>query len=168
MPKVIINKPDLPGVSKDGFYTMRFRIVSDDKNNVSYWTPIYNVFVPDENGKYVKDALTVNVYHDPIGQAVPQNYNVYVSWHDPNNLGFYDIYTKWHSNNGWTDWIYHTTTASRNYVFNPPMYLVTNDPDTYFDRYSVSVTRSTFEKVYSDRMALFSTSSMPGGGISLV
>ena len=66
MVKAIIHKADLPGVSKDGYYTMRFRIVSDDKNSVSYWTPIYNVFVPDENGKYVKDALTVNVYHSHI------------------------------------------------------------------------------------------------------
>lgn len=167
MVKAIIHKADLPGVSKDGYYTMRFRIVSDDKNSVSYWTPIYNVFVPDENGKYVKDALTVNVYHSHIGQSVPQNYNIYVSWHDPNNLGFYDIYTRWHSSHGWSDWMYHTTTASKNYVFNPPMYLVST-PDTYFDRYTVAVTRANYNREYAPSLALFSMESMPGGGISLV
>lgn len=167
MPKVVIRKADLPAVSKDGVYTVRFRIVSDDQNSTSYWTPIYNLMIPAEGSKLVKDAVMANVYHDPIGQSTPQNYNIYVSWHDPNNLGFYDIYTQWKFNDSWSEWIHLDTLATRNFSFNPPMHLVMGTGHS-FTAYNVAVTRANFNKEYSPSLALFSTESMPGGGISLV
>lgn len=166
MPKVIVKKSDLPPVGKDGTYVIRCRIISDDKNSASYWTPIYRVMIPSEGSKLVKDAVMANVYHDPIGQSVPQNYNIYVSWHDPNDLGFYDIYTRWHTTAGWTDWAYQSTQVTRNFAFNPPLYLL--GPGQTFDRYSVAVTRTNYQHQYSPELALFSTESMPDGGIPLV
>ena len=170
MPQIVIKKSDLPAVGKNGTYTIRARIVSDDRNNVSYWTPIYNLILPPEGSKFVKDAVMANVYHNPIGQSLPQNYNIYVSWHDPNQLGFYDVYTQWrHADGTWTPWMHFTTLATRNFAFNPPLYLTQfDDPTTFFDMYKVSVTRANFHKEYNPDLALFSTASMPLGGISLV
>lgn len=168
MSKLIIPRSELPAVGKNGVYTMRFRIVSDDRNTFSAWTPIFNVVINSDGNKFVKDAVMANVYHQRIGSSEPKNYNIYLSWHDPDDLGFYDIYTKWHSANGWTDWIKLTTTSSRNFSFNPPMYLVDpSDPETHFDAYGVSVTRPNYHGEYVPELALFSTENMPNG-ISLV
>lgn len=169
MRRVVIKKTDLPPVGKNGVYTLRLRLVSDDRNTTSAWTPIHNLVLANEGSKFVKDAVMANVYHQRIGQSEPKNYNIYLSWHDPNNLGFYDIYTKWHSQNGWTDWIKLTTVSGRNFAFNPPMYLVDPaDPATHFDAYGVSVTRPNYHNEYVPELALFSTDNMPSGGVSLV
>lgn len=163
MPKVIIKKADLPPVSSSGAYVIRTRIVSDDKNTSSYWTPIYYLIIPVENGKFVKNAVMANIYHTPIGQSTPQNYSIHVSWHDPNDLGFYDIYTRWYiDGSGWTDWMHMETLSSRNFSFNPPLFL---NPVGGFTKYAVSVTRANFNKEYNPLLALFST---PPDGLSLV
>lgn len=160
--KVTINKENLPAVAANGVYTLRFRIVSKDKNNASYWTPIVNVLLPREGSKFVKTATSANVYHQRIGQGTPQNYNVYLTWHDPNNLGFYDVYTRWHKTGGeWTEWELLSRQSSKTLAFTPPLHL----SPAGFDRYGVAVTRSTFDKQYNPLLALFET---PPDGLRLV
>jgi hypothetical protein len=39
--KVILEKKDLPPLSPDGKYLIRYRIISEDKNRTSHWSPIY-------------------------------------------------------------------------------------------------------------------------------
>jgi hypothetical protein len=41
MRRVIIPAEDLP-VTTDGVYTIRFRIVSEDRNRFSEWSPFYS------------------------------------------------------------------------------------------------------------------------------
>lgn len=44
MPKVTINKDDLPPINGESeSYFTRFRIITDDRNNKSYWSPIYQI-----------------------------------------------------------------------------------------------------------------------------
>lgn len=170
MKQVVVKKSDLPSISKDGTYIIRVRIITDDKNSSSYWTPIYTVSTPKFGDKFVKNALQASVYHNKIGQSTPANYNIYLSWHDPNSLGVYDVYTKWHSQkNGWTEWMLQTTTTDTNIAFNPPLFLVdSNDNTTYFDMYNVAVTRSNFHREYSPYLALFTTETAAGGGIPMI
>lgn len=162
MPRVIIRKEDLPPVSMDGSYIIRMRIVSDDKNSSSYWTPIHNIVIPQEGDKLVKNAVMASIYANRIGSGIPANYNIYISWHDPNNLGFYDVYTRWFDGTTWTDWLYMSTQTTRNLAINPPLYL---SPTIGFTKYMVSVTRANYHHVYNPDLSLFST---PPDGISLV
>jgi hypothetical protein len=41
--KVIIEKGDLPPLSPNGEYLLRYRIISEDKNRTSHWSPIYTL-----------------------------------------------------------------------------------------------------------------------------
>ena len=168
MPQVIVKRSELPPVSKNGTYTVRVRVISEDRNSSSYWTPVYTLLLPVGPDGVVATARQATVYHDPIGQSLPQNYNIYVSWADPDSLGAYDIYTKWHNSFGWSEWIYLDTVFTKNFAFNPPLHLTTpGDPSSYFDKYGVAVTRPNYQKEYVSDLALFSTDTMATGGIDL-
>jgi hypothetical protein len=41
--KAVIRAADLPLVSPDNTYIVRFRIVSQDQNRFSHWSPVYNI-----------------------------------------------------------------------------------------------------------------------------
>jgi hypothetical protein len=41
--KAVIRAADLPLVSPDNTYITRFRIISQDQNRFSHWSPIYNI-----------------------------------------------------------------------------------------------------------------------------
>jgi hypothetical protein len=41
--KVIIEKGDLPPLSPNGEYLIRYRIISEDKNRTSHWSPIHTL-----------------------------------------------------------------------------------------------------------------------------
>lgn len=174
MSKVIIKKNELPPASQAGVYTFRVRMVSDDKNTSSHWTPIYNLLIPlndQDPTKRVQPATMANIYHIKIGippAGYPDNYNIYVSWYDPNNLGSYDVYAKWKSGDNWTAWMHMATTSAKNFMLNTPLHLTTvGAPSTYFNMYGIAVTRSNFHKQYNSELALFSTDTMVNGGISL-
>lgn len=44
--KVTIPIKDLPAATADNTYLVRYRIVSDDRNRISQWSPIYTIPVP--------------------------------------------------------------------------------------------------------------------------
>lgn len=63
--RVIIPRGDLPNPEGQTFY-VRFRIVSQDRNRVSAWTPIFEVtseyaYVQPTNG-FVSDILATQVF----------------------------------------------------------------------------------------------------------
>ena len=41
--KVIISKDDLPAVGPNNNHIVRYRIISEDKNRTSHWSPVYNL-----------------------------------------------------------------------------------------------------------------------------
>jgi len=41
--KVIISKNDLPAVGESNNHMVRYRIISEDKNRTSHWSPVYNL-----------------------------------------------------------------------------------------------------------------------------
>jgi hypothetical protein len=41
--KVTVEKKDLPPLSSNGEYLIRYRIISEDKNRTSHWSPIYTL-----------------------------------------------------------------------------------------------------------------------------
>lgn len=101
--KVIVPKQDLPPISllSDGSYgyIMRYRIVSEDQNRFSHWSPIREIPLP-----------TVT----PVDGAVSFSGNIAsVTWGDDEGRPSYDVFVKFDSN----DYFYHGTTSTHQYDF---------------------------------------------------
>jgi hypothetical protein len=119
--KAKVLKESLPPVSSiTGEYSVRYRIISEDKNRTSSWSSVYSV---DPNYTYVPgkinvssssgvvrvawDAVTIKIGQNTIRQAKD-----------------YDIFVKWSKADGIGDWKYveRITTNSTSFVV----------PDTFF------------------------------------
>lgn len=87
----------LPPVNSDtGGYFVRFRVVSQDKNRKSAWSPVYSVvpdytLVPGEIGHFASGNI-LSLSWDPaqlsIGESLIRNINGYDIWVNWNNLGW--------------------------------------------------------------------------------
>jgi hypothetical protein len=119
--KAKISKDSLPTInSTTGTYSVRYRIISEDKNRTSAWSSVYSV---DPNYVYVPgkvnissssgvvraawDAVTVNIGTNAIRQA--KDYDVWIKWSKPDGFG---------------DWIYVERISSNSTAFVVP--------DTFF------------------------------------
>ena len=102
--KVIIKKQDLPafsGVLQN--YLVRYRIVSEDKNRTSHWSPRYKINVePEIDRDRVVDGVPAP--EDWIPHSVvlipnlvdPNKNSINVVWTPPANLkSDFDLYVKW-------------------------------------------------------------------------
>jgi hypothetical protein len=94
--KAIFSKSQLPPINSDlGKYVVRYRIVSEDRNKFSHWSPQYLVSpVPlKESAKVDAMAitkspgfLTVSWVTEP--DPTPTSYDVYVAWGtEPQSVG---------------------------------------------------------------------------------
>ena len=123
--KVTIKQADLPPlmVEKEG-YVFRYRIISDDKNRRSHWSPIKTIkpeftFVSNtihhaktgEVSNIVWDAVVIKKGTKTISQA--DRYDVWLRW-DKADSG---------------DWIYHGTVNGNNLSLAKPSTYTINDVD---------------------------------------
>lgn len=101
--KVILDKDSLPPVSRlsngNYGYITRYRIISEDQNRYSHWSPIREVAVPSVT--QVSGNVAVN---GEIVQAV---------WGDEEGRPEYDVFVKFDSG----DYVYHGTTPTHQYSF---------------------------------------------------
>jgi hypothetical protein len=84
--KVIVQKKNLPSISGiNNKYIVRYRIVSEDKNRTSHWSPQYKVGVPT--------IATINhsISVDSAAKVIR------LVWDQVPNISGYDIYVKWDS-----------------------------------------------------------------------
>jgi len=79
--KAIIKKQELPPLSLDGEYLLRYRILSEDKNRSSHWSPIYKV-----DAKPLISTVSGNL-------LINQN-AITVVWGNQNMSPGYDIFIK--------------------------------------------------------------------------
>ena len=98
--KAIILKSSLPAVNSDtSGYAVRYRIISEDKNRTSHWSPIFvTSAIPIQS---VNGALSIT---ETIITAV---------WGDELNRPSYDVFVKFDSGN----FSYHGTSAVHSYSF---------------------------------------------------
>lgn len=86
--KVRVPKADLSEVSRlsDGTYgyVLRYRIISEDQNRFSHWSPIKEIKIPQ--------VSTVN--GDVAVSATTSGNIVQIVWEDPSNWPSYDIFLK--------------------------------------------------------------------------
>lgn len=94
-----IPKNQLPPVESDNVYSVRFRIISEDKNRLSHWSPIF--IIDSVAPVSVSGDIVVN---GPIINAV---------WGDEEGRPYYDVFVKFDSD----PYIYHGTTPIHSYSF---------------------------------------------------
>ncbi len=98
--KVVIPKASLPAISGESQgYIVRYRIVSDDKNRYSHWSPQYKLGVTAQ--ETINHSLSVNQSNDTFT----------VIWDSVSGVSTYDIYIKINTD----DWKYVTSQSSTTY-----------------------------------------------------
>lgn len=119
--KAKISKDDLPTINSiTGTYSVRYRVISEDKSRTSAWSSVYSI---DPNYTYVTGDIkiasssgTVRVVWDPVTVKIGTN--------TIRQAKDYDIWVKWSKEDGMGDWKYadRVSTNSANFVV----------PDTFF------------------------------------
>lgn len=97
--KLTIPKNQLPPVNDDNEYYLRYRIISDDKNRSSHWSPIFSAAASEIQS--VSGELIVN---GDSSTAI---------WGDENNRPKYDVFVKFDGGS----YAYHGTTPIHTYSF---------------------------------------------------
>jgi hypothetical protein len=103
--KVTILKSDIDavaGVSQN--YVLRYRIISEDKNRSSHWSPQYRLIAPTV--ETVDHSVTVN------GSTIT------CVWEHAQALGTdkYDVYINWETNPAIPKWEYISTVSSPSFA----------------------------------------------------
>jgi hypothetical protein len=118
------------------YYDFRYRIISEDKNRTSAWSPIERIVMPDvttpfpytsdqrigisENGANPK--VITAIWTKPLAADNPSEYeNIF------NKINIYDVWARWTETNnatelssGWTSWEYVTTVSSNTFSIVKP------------------------------------------------
>ena len=98
--KLRIPKSSIPPIDHDtSKYNVRYRVISEDKNRVSHWSPIYN-----SEGQPVLGTSGALAVTQTIITAV---------WGDENNHPEYDVFVKFDSG----AFFYHGTSKVHSYSF---------------------------------------------------
>jgi hypothetical protein len=121
--KVVIEKKDLPPLTPDGEYLIRYRIISEDKNRTSHWSPIYTLDTTkvwnEETEEF--ESLIKNVSSSLL--VTPTT--ITLSWGAQNNAALYDIFVKFKIGGSWqTNFKYKDSSSSHAYSF-----LIPSDPE---------------------------------------
>ena len=107
--KVTIEKKQLPPLSTDGKYLLRYRIISEDKNRTSHWSPIYSLDATD--------------YIEQVSASLEiTNTNITASWGDTNDRSEYDVFVSFGTLSGETityePYSYHGSSPIHSYSFS--------------------------------------------------
>lgn len=94
---VVIPATDLPAVTGDNQYIVRYRIVTDDRNRNSHWSPMYSV---TSTGVTEIDA-----------DAAISGRVISIVWQDASNRPKYDVFVKFDGG----QYAYHGTATATNY-----------------------------------------------------
>jgi hypothetical protein len=111
--KVTILKKDLPSPivrSTTANYLVRYRIVSDDKNRSSHWSPFYNLATQSVTKFTTPDGVkTTGIYVVSVDSNL---HTMTVVWTPPADFSKeYDVYVKINSG----AWEYRTTQSATNF-----------------------------------------------------
>jgi hypothetical protein len=116
--KVVIEKKDLPPLTPDGEYLIRYRIVSEDKNRNSHWSPIYTLDttrVPTGVGDETKNLIKAVTSEMTV---TPQS--VILNWGAQNNAALYDIFIRFKVAGVWSSYFYKDSSRTHSYSFLIP------------------------------------------------
>jgi hypothetical protein len=145
--KVTIFPSELSGFAAiDGGHTIRYRLITEDKNQFSEWSPLY--FFPIENSLSNVGEINASVFINSPEYITSfgQNKVLNIYWNDLSSFGIrqYDIFLK--INN---DSFKYQTTTGNNYA-NIGLGPFTGTVD-------VRVSVQTPQVIYSEELVLFKT-----------
>ena len=140
--KVRILKKDLPnyiGNNDELFYQMRYRVISEDKNRSSHWSPIYKLGSTstfDEVGFDINNISTTNISHNiSIDKS---NHMASITWTMPAllitnpttaekilqeqqaSIKNFDVYVQWKTGLTWGSWTWVGTSQGAQYSMTYP------------------------------------------------
>lgn len=120
--QIVIKKETLPPLdANSSAYLIRFRIVSEDKSNVSYWSPIY--------------VLPVSFSYTVAPVAVNHNSGITVAaWQPVSGIYNYDVFISWSDLVGSYNWQYYGRVNGTSVTLAVP---------AGFNRFSIRVFRPT-------------------------
>ena len=140
--KVRILKKDLPnyvGNNDELFYQMRYRVISEDKNRSSHWSPIHKLGSTstfDEVGFDIEDIAGTSIPHNVIINS--SVYLAVISWTmpallitNPNNeqkilqeqqasIKNFDVYVQWKTGGSYGSWTWVGTSQGTQYSMTYP------------------------------------------------
>ena len=68
--KITIPKSELPSISGQNFtYNVRYRVVSEDKNRISHWSPIFRLEVPTTTDAGLPYTSTDRIHVNTVGSS---------------------------------------------------------------------------------------------------
>jgi hypothetical protein len=106
--QVILEAKDLPPLSPDGEYLLRYRIVSEDKNRTSHWSPVYKI----DATPFIQDVDS-NIDVTPSG--------ILITWGQQNNSPLYDIFISFKVGGTWQPYFYHGSSELSYYTLEQPI-----------------------------------------------
>jgi len=131
--KVVIPKSSLVELTSDNKYLIRYRIVSDDRNRVSAWSPVFSL--------NAKEPQEINAEFSISGKLVT------LVWEDEENRPQYDIFVKFDSQ----DYFYHGPSSVRTYTF------INNAEDSF--RFAIQA--SGISKTRNFNLELYESEEIP-------
>lgn len=165
--KTIIRSSDLPNLVGDNDvlnYNIRYRVISEDKNRFSHWSPIKNITIQstyDETGFDINDPAATNIPHHI---SVDNNAHVAsISWTMPALLIVnptdeekvlqaqqaaikeFDVYVQWVTDSVLSDWIWVGTSNGSNYSLSFPHGEPTSPDHIKFRVQKVTIVKSPFD-----------------------
>lgn len=118
--KLRIPYSELPPISSitEG-YSLRYRIISSDKNRISHWSPIYNI---DPDYTFVTGSTLNHNNSNDINNVVWGQVSITKSGTTMSVAKQYDVWLKWNKNTDGTsgDWIYQQRTETNSIVLQTP------------------------------------------------
>jgi hypothetical protein len=101
--KAKVLKENLPPINSiNGTYSVRYRLISEDKNRVSAWSSVYTV---DPNYTYVPGKINVSS-SDGVVRIAWDSVTVKIGANVIRQAKDYDIFVKWSKSAGLGDWNY--------------------------------------------------------------
>jgi hypothetical protein len=159
--KITIEKNQLPPLSPDGKYLLRYRVISEDKNRNSHWSPIYSLDATRVwNG--IEFENTIKAVTSSIEVT---NTGITASWGDTNNRSQYDIFVSFGTLSGgiitYEPYSYHGSSPIHSYSFKKK--------DGAYTHVQAVIQLAGIEKVTSPTLTISQTSkslqpTISGGG----
>ena len=106
--KVNIEKKDFPPLSPNGEYLLRYRIISEDKNRNSHWSPVYKL----DATPFIQDVDS-NIEVTPAG--------ILITWGQQNNAPLHDVFISFKIGGTWQSYFYHGSSALSYYTLEQPI-----------------------------------------------
>lgn len=134
--KAKISKDNLPTInSVTGTYSVRYRIISEDKNRTSAWSSVYSV---DPNYTYFPGKINISSSSGSVRVAW-DSVTVKIGANTIRQAKDYDIFVKWSKADGLGDWQYVDRVATNTATFVVPDTYFINDVDQSYTPNRITV-----------------------------